>query len=615
MVTNGTQKQLHWTQRIAMIRHNLHTASRSGDFSFFKILQAETLIAGTDHVGNLSAIMDGDVDSLLHDFDNLNSGIACVHEDAFKGLYDAVHELDSSTSHSRSNSDESTSELGPTDVSVEKSVEKNGSGSGSSGGSSNEELAERRAARLRRTAARQREFADNAIDKMMSSASMLIQEQPSAARESATQVLIMGTTFIADAVQVSLAQMNVLDKTGWRPAGAEACLAQVQGAVSAAVSALKGILNMLDNNDEATEAEVRSAVESRRASVAPPRRPSVSSEAPSGGPMSFLRRMSTAMTAGPAVTSPPLTRKTSTVSFSASPFQSAAASGSPATGNNVANGKAMGGVHGNTSDSHTTSHARANSSGNGPRKLNSGRINHSLATIPPTPAAFSDGPGLKDPFESAFTQPSGRSSTTTTPGQQKEPTEDRKGGEDVASPGGSVANDPQSPGGGSSRPSPLLPQTQTSNNNNNSMLFKNIGPFGRNSNAAFPSPPNNTPDAASAGTEQLEWPLTSPPGKTKLSEQRGQQRQHQMRRQQYRGIAEGEESEEENKTTERESPYSQPEGRSVVVARGGSASGRPLSLREKQPLGAAGTTGNRRRSLTFSDVEGPPKNLDSVLLV
>ena len=571
-----------------MIRHNLHTASRSGDFTFFKILQAENFVAGTDHVGNLSAIMDGDVDSLLHDLDNLNSGVACVHEDAFKGLYDAVRELNGGDGNP-SNGVERFADIGPTDVSVKESTEKRGSCS-----SNNEELAERRAARLRKTAAHQRNFADSAIDKMMSSASMLIQEQPVAARESATQVLIMGMTFIADAVEVSLAQMTALEESGWCTSSAETSLAQVQGALSAAVSALKGILNMLDNNDEATEAEVRSAVQSRRASVTSSHRASVSSEASSGGPMSFFRRMSTAITASSAGPSLPASRKTSVVSFTSSPFQSV---GGSVTGNNVGHGPAMG-VHGMTSHSHT-SHGRSNSGGNGPRTLNSGRINHSLATIPPTPAASSDGPGLTDPFESAFERPIGRSAMSRPP---KQPIKDIKASGDVAPPSGSAHREALSPG--SSRPS--LPQAPTSNNS----VFKNMSAFELNSESAFPSPPFNTPDTASAGIEQLEWPLTSPPRRTKPLE-RGQRHLHQ--RPQRKSLAEGEESEEENKMTERDLRSSQPDVHSLV-ARNGGASARPPSLREKHALGAAGVTGNRRRSLTFSDVGGPPKNLESVLV-
>lgn len=42
-----TERKLHWTQRIALVCHNLHAARRTGDFTFFKTLQAHALIEGT----------------------------------------------------------------------------------------------------------------------------------------------------------------------------------------------------------------------------------------------------------------------------------------------------------------------------------------------------------------------------------------------------------------------------------------------------------------------------------------------------------------------------------------------------------------------------------------
>jgi hypothetical protein len=52
MAPEGTHR-LHWTQRVALVRHNLHSARRTNDFSFFKTLQAHALIEGTDHVAIL----------------------------------------------------------------------------------------------------------------------------------------------------------------------------------------------------------------------------------------------------------------------------------------------------------------------------------------------------------------------------------------------------------------------------------------------------------------------------------------------------------------------------------------------------------------------------------
>jgi hypothetical protein len=89
MAPEGTHR-LHWTQRVALVRHNLHSARGTNDFSFFKSLQAHALIEGTDHVATLYSSLGDNADSVLSTLDNLNAGIAYVHQDAFKAVYDAA---------------------------------------------------------------------------------------------------------------------------------------------------------------------------------------------------------------------------------------------------------------------------------------------------------------------------------------------------------------------------------------------------------------------------------------------------------------------------------------------------------------------------------------------
>ena len=84
------KQKLHWTQRIALVRHNLHASRRSNDFTFFKTLQAQALIDGTDHVASLYSTLGGEADPVLSTLDNLNAGIAYVHQDAFKAVYDGA---------------------------------------------------------------------------------------------------------------------------------------------------------------------------------------------------------------------------------------------------------------------------------------------------------------------------------------------------------------------------------------------------------------------------------------------------------------------------------------------------------------------------------------------
>ncbi|KAH7378284.1 hypothetical protein BKA66DRAFT_513316 [Pyrenochaeta sp. MPI-SDFR-AT-0127] len=204
-MTCDPPQKLHWTQRIALVRHNLHSARRTNDFSFFKSLQAHALIEGTDHVALLYSSLGDSADSVLSTLDNLNAGIAYVHQDAFKALYDsvktAVHTGDQSISDRRS--------------------------------------------LLRVDAHQQRDMADHAIDKTTNSAINLIQAQPAHCQDAVANAWITGTTIIADAVCICLNEMSKLEVNPDDFIRLEYAWNSIQSAVDAAISALRGIFTLM----------------------------------------------------------------------------------------------------------------------------------------------------------------------------------------------------------------------------------------------------------------------------------------------------------------------------------------------------------------------------------
>ncbi|KAI9727468.1 MAG: hypothetical protein M1828_006410 [Chrysothrix sp. TS-e1954] len=212
----SSNRHLLWTQRIALIRHNLHSASRMGDFSFFKALQVQRLTEGTDYVAILTDVLEDGADALLSALDSLNSAIAYIHEDAFNKVYrTAKTTVAANPDPDLSNPDNTT-------------------------------IHDRRAI-LQVDVAHQRQLVEIAIDKTFNSAISLISEQPPVAQEAATDVLLFGTTLIADAVQVSLAQMDAI-ADGSVPMDLvrlEHSWATVQAAVSGAVSAIKGVMSLM----------------------------------------------------------------------------------------------------------------------------------------------------------------------------------------------------------------------------------------------------------------------------------------------------------------------------------------------------------------------------------
>ncbi|KAH6643600.1 hypothetical protein C7974DRAFT_1281 [Boeremia exigua] len=243
MTLDGAQK-LHWTQRIALVRHNLHAARRTGDFSFFKSLQAHALIEGTDHVALLNQTLGDNADGVLSTLDNLNAGIAYVHQDAFKAIYDNA---------------------------------KNNMHSGE------DSLASRKSL-LRVDICQQRDMADHAIDKTTNSAINLIQAQPAHCQDAVANAWITGATIMADAVCVCLNEMNSLEDRLDDFISLEYSWSSIQSSVDAAISALRGIFSLMT-----TASQPAAPIKNRNLSVS-----SASSQDQGGAASTRSRNSSTA---------------------------------------------------------------------------------------------------------------------------------------------------------------------------------------------------------------------------------------------------------------------------------------------------------------------------------
>jgi len=200
-------RSLHWTQRIALIRHNLHAACRSGDFAFFKHLQAQGFIDGTNHVAILSATLGDEADILLAALDDLNAAIAQIHEDAFKNVYES---LKSCLSDDKAR-DESECR---SKIFVDTTMQK--------------------------------QMADLAIDKMTNSAIALIQQQPSHVQDVIASVWIEGTAIVADAIEITLKQMDSLENNLTDFIRLENSWAAVRNTTMCTITALRGIYNLMD---------------------------------------------------------------------------------------------------------------------------------------------------------------------------------------------------------------------------------------------------------------------------------------------------------------------------------------------------------------------------------
>lgn len=199
-------KQLHWTQRIALVRHNLHAASRSGEFAFFKTLQAAGLMEGTNHFATLTTLMGDDADTLLAAMDNLNGGLAYIHQDAFENVYknlkDSMREDDMSDR-----------------------------------------------SKLYVDIAMQKNMAEMAVDKLSNSAIALINQQPANVQEQAANVYITGLTLVADCVEVVIKQLNSVDAKMNDFIRLEESWNTVKGSAIACNAGLKGVFYLMDTTD------------------------------------------------------------------------------------------------------------------------------------------------------------------------------------------------------------------------------------------------------------------------------------------------------------------------------------------------------------------------------
>jgi hypothetical protein len=206
---NADVKRLCWMQCIALIRHSLHAALRTNDFTFFKTLQAQAFLDGTDHVAILSSLIGGEVDTVLHTLDDLNAGLAYVHQDAFKAVYDSIRSSISEESQSRT-------------------------------------------AKIRVDVSQQKQVADFGIDKMANAAVTLIQEQEPQCQEAVANVWLFGATIVTDAMQAAFEQMDRLEGMMDDFILLEYSWQMVQTAVEASVSALRGVFNLMASAESGT---------------------------------------------------------------------------------------------------------------------------------------------------------------------------------------------------------------------------------------------------------------------------------------------------------------------------------------------------------------------------
>lgn len=214
----ATDKQLHWSQRIALVRHNFHAARRNGDFSFFKILQAHAFLKGTDYVATITSQLGDDADTVLNTLDNLNASVAYVFQDAYKNIYDAMKSL------MMDNSDKD-------DV----------------------------RAQLRADQGQQIQRADHAIDRIVNSATALIQLQQPESQNDVACAWILGATIVADAVSVCTRQMLDIDGCVGDFIALENSWGNVQASVESAVTALRGVFNLMALDEQTEELKRRSS--------------------------------------------------------------------------------------------------------------------------------------------------------------------------------------------------------------------------------------------------------------------------------------------------------------------------------------------------------------------
>ena len=189
---------------MALVRHNLHAASRSGEFGFFKTLQAAGFMEGTNHVASLSAELGDDADIVLAAMDNLNAGLAYIHQDAFKNVYENL----------KNNMRDDNKEADKSKLYVDITMQKN--------------------------------MADMAIDKMTSSALALMQQQPPHVQDLAANVWITGATIVADCIEIALKEIDALETKLDDFIRLDESWNTVKASVVCAVTGLKGVFRLMD---------------------------------------------------------------------------------------------------------------------------------------------------------------------------------------------------------------------------------------------------------------------------------------------------------------------------------------------------------------------------------
>lgn len=196
------------------MRHNLHSSCRSGDFGFFRALQAAGCVEGTNHVATLSAELGDDADIVLAAMDNLNAGLAYVYQDAFKNVYENLK-----------NNVRAVNNTG-----IDKS-------------------------KLYVDITTQKNMADMAIDKFSSSAIALINQQPENAQDIAANVWITGTTMVVDSIEVALKEMDLLERKLDDFIRLEESWNSVKASVAFAVTGLKGVFRLMDPSTSPAESK------------------------------------------------------------------------------------------------------------------------------------------------------------------------------------------------------------------------------------------------------------------------------------------------------------------------------------------------------------------------
>jgi len=270
----SNNKQLHWTQRVALIRHSLHAANRSGDWHFFKSLQANGFLDGTNHAARLAEELGDDADMVLASLDNLNSGLSYMYQDAFKSVYDSIK-----SNYAGSDDQASIQSSLYVDINMQRNV------------------------------------ADMAIDKTASSALAMIQQQPLATQETAVQVWITGVTIIADCLEISLKEMNEIEGKVDDFIRLEESWDTVKASVLASVTVLKGVFCLMDTSaaqEKPTTKSNRSSIANASGSVlrrlssafAGPINPSRTSSVSSAAGLSHGRTSSVSSQQGPVYRTP-----------------------------------------------------------------------------------------------------------------------------------------------------------------------------------------------------------------------------------------------------------------------------------------------------------------------